>query len=111
MVRLFYFFVRLVGRNVQLREVSSAGGAKPATLSGMASRPRTECPECSRDVAVTFRGLTWRHDPPSGRTPELKSCPGSLKPVQAPAGDLLLFVSPEASATVPEPEPEPVGLF
>ena len=39
------------------------------------------------------------------------SCPGSLKPVTAPNGDLVLFVSPEASATVPEPEPEPAGLF
>lgn len=76
----------------------------------MASRPRTECPECSRDVAVTFTGLTWRHDPASGRTPELKSCPGSLKPVQAPEGALLLFVSLE-DAAAPVEMPVPVGLF
>lgn len=75
----------------------------------MASRPRTECAECGRDVAISVQGRTWRHDPASGRTPELKSCPGSLKPVTAPEGELVLFVSPEASATVPEPEP--AGLF
>jgi hypothetical protein len=78
----------------------------------MAALPRTECPVCTRDVAVTRRGLVYRHDPKGGRDPELKSCPGSLKPVQAPAGALLLFVSPEASAAVPDPEmPDPVGLF
>lgn len=60
----------------------------------MASLPRTECPVCSRDVAVTLRGLTYRHDPAEGRDPELKSCPGSLKPVQAPSGALVLFVDP-----------------
>ena len=56
--------------------------------------PRTECPICERDVAVTRRGLTYRHD---GRTRdrELRSCPGSLKPVQPPAGDPVLFVSPD----------------
>lgn len=59
----------------------------------MAALPRTACPACSRDIAVTRRGLTYRHDPASGRDPELKSCPGSLKPVQAPAGALLLFVA------------------
>lgn len=78
----------------------------------MASLPRTECPVCTRDVAVTRRGLVYRHDPKGGRDRELKSCPGSLKPVQAPEGSLLLFVSPEASATVPDPElPKAVGLF
>lgn len=56
--------------------------------------PRTECPECHRDVAVSVRGLTWRHDGPT-RDPELRSCPGSLKAVQAPAGDPVLFVSPD----------------
>lgn len=61
----------------------------------MASLPRTECPACSRDVAVTRRGLVYRHDPASGRDPELKSCAGSLKPVQAPDGELLLFVDPD----------------
>jgi len=76
----------------------------------MASLPRTGCPVCGRDVAISTTGRTWRHDPASGRTPELMSCPGSLKPVTAPAGALLLFVSPEASATVPE-LPEAVGLF
>jgi hypothetical protein len=59
--------------------------------------PRTECPEpgCGRDVAVSRKGLVYRHDPASGRTPELKSCPGSLKPVQPPTGDPVLFVAPE----------------
>lgn len=90
-------------------------GVEPwGILLPMASRPRTECPLCERDVAVTTRGLTYRHDPKSGRDPELKSCAGSLKPVQAPEGSLLLFVSPEASATVPDIEaelPEAAGLF
>ncbi|MFG2276998.1 hypothetical protein ACGFNY_45485 [Streptomyces chartreusis] len=47
----------------------------------------------------------------SGRDPELKSCAGSLKPVQAPAGDLLLFVDPEDAPTFPDGKvelPEPV---
>jgi hypothetical protein len=56
--------------------------------------PRTECPVCERDIAITRRGLTYRHDPPE-RDRELKSCPGSLKPVQAPAGDPVLFISPD----------------
>lgn len=60
----------------------------------MAALPRTECPVCTRDVAVTVRGLVYRHDPASGRDPELRSCSGSLKPVQAPKGDLVLFVDP-----------------
>jgi hypothetical protein len=78
----------------------------------MASRPRTECPACSRDVAVTFTGLTWRHDPATGRTPELKSCPGSLKPVQAPEGKLLLFVDPSDGPGVEDLAPaEAVLLF
>lgn len=79
----------------------------------MPSRPRTACPVCSRDVAITFTGLTWRHDPPTGRTPELKSCPGSLKPVQEPEGELLLFVSPERidPDEVDQPLAEVVGLF
>lgn len=78
----------------------------------MAALPRTTCPVCSRDVAVTRRGLVYRHDPASGRDPELKSCPGSLKPVQAPAGALLLFVSPDLE-DAPEREElaEVVGLF
>ena len=67
---------------------------------------------CSRDVAVTRRGLTYRHDPASGRDPELKSCAGSLKPVQAPEGVLLLFVSPEGQPAVDVTElPVAVGLF
>lgn len=67
---------------------------------------------CSRDVAVTRRGLVYRHDPASGRDPELKSCPGSLKPVQAPKGALLLFVSPEAGAVAEVEVPvEAAALF
>lgn len=77
----------------------------------MASLPRTECPVCTRDVAVTRRGLVYRHDPKGGRDPELKSCPGSLKPVQAPKGALLLFVSPDDDSPGPAPEPETVALF
>jgi hypothetical protein len=79
----------------------------------MASLPRTECPVCTRDVAVTRRGLVYRHDPKGGRDPELKSCPGSLKPVQAPAGTLLLFVSPDfEDPQVREiTQPVAVGLF
>ncbi|MER6603932.1 hypothetical protein [Streptomyces parvus] len=68
--------------------------------------PRTECPICERDVAITRRGLTYRHDPAGGRDRELKSCPGSLRPVRPPAGDPVLFVSPEDVAM-----PEPVRLF
>lgn len=70
--------------------------------------PRTECPEpgCGRDVAVSRKGLTSRHDPAGGRTAELKSCPGSLKPVQAPEGEPVLFVSAEDVVM-----PEPVRLF
>jgi hypothetical protein len=81
------------------------------SIARMASLPRTECPVCTRDVAVTRRGLVYRHDPASGRDPELKSCPGSLKPVQAPAGALLLFVSPEPVVEDQVPEAEPVALF
>ncbi|GGZ27902.1 hypothetical protein [Streptomyces nitrosporeus] len=82
----------------------------------MAALPRTECPACSRDVAVSPKGRVWRHDPASGRDPELRSCEGSLKPVAPPAGQALLFVSLEetlAAAGLPEaPEmPEPVRLF
>lgn len=78
----------------------------------MASLPRTECAVCGRDVAISLQGRTWRHDPASGRTPELMSCPGSLKPVQAPAGALLLFVSPDLEDAVDRQElAEVVGLF
>jgi hypothetical protein len=80
----------------------------------MTSLPRTECPVCTRDVAVTRRGLVYRHDPASGRDPELRSCPGSLKPVQAPAGTLLLFVSLDLEIQAPEDDvdlPLAVGLF
>jgi len=81
-------------------------------LARMARLPRTECPVCSRDVAVTRRGLVYRHDPASGRDPELKSCQGSLKPVQAPAGALLLFVSLEDDVQAAAAEPvESVLLF
>jgi hypothetical protein len=78
----------------------------------MAALPRTECPVCTRDVAVTRRGLVYRHDPKGGRDPELRSCPGSLKPVQAPAGTLLLFVSLDLEDPAEPVElPEAVGLF
>ncbi|RIH58173.1 hypothetical protein D3C59_36870 [Streptomyces sp. SHP22-7] len=60
---------------------------------------------------MTRRGLVYRHDPKGGRDPELKSCPGSLKPVQAPAGALLLFVSPDDEPSESEPEAEAVALF
>ncbi|MEU9616911.1 hypothetical protein AB0D56_36125 [Streptomyces sp. NPDC048209] len=56
-------------------------------------------------MAVTPRGLVYRHDPPE-RDRELKSCPGSLKPVAAPSGDPVLFVSVEDLVM-----PEPSGLF
>ncbi|GAA3595167.1 hypothetical protein [Streptomyces osmaniensis] len=77
----------------------------------MAALPRTACPACSRDVAITRRGLTYRHDPASGRDPELKSCPGSLKPVHAPDGELLLFVGLEDGAGVDTEPLEAVALF
>ncbi|MFJ9662834.1 hypothetical protein ACIRPR_33405 [Streptomyces griseoflavus] len=80
----------------------------------MAALPRTECPVCTRDVAVTRRGLVYRHDPKGGRDPELRSCPGSLKAVVAPAGALLLFVSPDddpAVSKILHTPPEPAGLF
>ena len=77
----------------------------------MAALPRTLCPVCSRDVAITRRGLTYRHDPASGRDPELKSCPGSLKPVQAPDGELLLFVALEDGAEDDQAPAELVALF
>lgn len=63
---------------------------------------------------MTRRGLVYRHDPASGRDPELRSCPGSLKPVVAPAGALLLFVSPDlvdAVTPIGVTLPEPAGLF
>lgn len=41
--------------------------------------PRTDCPVCKRDVAVYPIALRInRHDPASGRTEDLKSCPGSF---------------------------------
>jgi hypothetical protein len=51
-------------------------------------------------MAITRRGLTYRHDPAGGRDRELKSCPGSLEPVRAPDGEPVLFVSAEET---PEP--------
>ncbi|WP_151775796.1 hypothetical protein [Streptomyces abyssomicinicus] len=71
----------------------------------MARLPRTECPVCTRDVAVTARGLVYRHDPATGRSPDLRSCPGSLKPVQAPEGELLLFVGLEEFEDPAQPAP------
>lgn len=40
---------------------------------------RTDCPVCQRDCAVypVAMRLT-RHDPPTGRTEDLRSCPGSF---------------------------------
>lgn len=41
--------------------------------------PRTDCPNCKRDVAVyPIAQRISRHDPPTGRTADLRSCPGSL---------------------------------
>jgi hypothetical protein len=41
--------------------------------------PRTFCPACTRDVAVyPVAHRISRHDPPTGRTEDLRSCPGSL---------------------------------
>ena len=72
--------------------------------------PRTDCPECGRDVAISLKGRLWRHDPPE-RDPELRSCHGSLKPIQPPPGSLMLFVDPYAEDPAPETEPEQTGLF
>ena len=68
--------------------------------NGNTSRSRVDCPRCGRDTAVYPSGLLYRHDPASGRTPELRSCPGSLKTVREPEGELLLFVSAEPATTV-----------
>lgn len=80
----------------------------------MAHLPRTECPECDRDVAVSRKGLRWRHDGRE-RDPELRSCPGSLKPVAPPEGQAVLFVDPrDLEDTAPEDDfvmPEPRRLF
>lgn len=62
----------------------------------MPKLPRTDCPVCQRDTAILPTGLLYRHDPLGGRTADLRSCPGSLKPVEAPHGDLVLFVNPYA---------------
>jgi hypothetical protein len=56
--------------------------------------PRTPCPICARDTAILPTGLLYRHDPLGGRTPDLRSCPGSLKPVTPPYNALVLFVDP-----------------
>lgn len=74
--------------------------------------PRTECSVCGRDVAVSIKGLTWRHDPAGGRDPELRSCAGSLKPVAPPEGQAVLFVSVDDEALEDAfAMPEPAGLF
>lgn len=40
--------------------------------------PRTSCPTCKRNTAVAPKKRTLcRHDPASGRTEDLRSCPGS----------------------------------
>jgi len=80
--------------------IGTTSGKTPA----MVSLPRVDCPVCGRDTATYPSGLLYRHDPASGRTPELKSCPGSLKLVREP-GELLLFGS-----TGPGPDPAD-GLF
>lgn len=84
--------------------IGNTGGKTPT----MVSLPRVDCPECGRDTAVYPGRILYRHDPASGRTPELKSCPGSLKKVRAPKGELLLFDDPNVDW--PE-EPAPPGLF
>jgi hypothetical protein len=71
--------------------------------------PRADCPECGRDVAISLKGRLWRHDPHE-RDPELRSCPGSLTPVQPPDGTLMLFVDPYAPFGQGE-DPEQTGLF
>lgn len=74
--------------------------------------PRTECPVCQRDVAISNQGRLWRHDPASGRDPELRSCPGSLKPVAPPEGQAVLFVSVDDELSEDAfVMPEPAGLF
>lgn len=50
--------------------------------------PRTDCPICTKDVAVAPKKSTLcRHDPASGRTSDLKSCPGSHSRWQPAPGD------------------------
>lgn len=50
--------------------------------------PRTTCPTCERDVAVYPVALKVnRHDPASGRTEDLRSCPGSFARWQPGPGD------------------------
>jgi hypothetical protein len=40
--------------------------------------PRAACPACKRNTAVApVKRKLWRHDPASGRTEDLRSCPGS----------------------------------
>lgn len=75
---------------------------------------RFPCPTCGRPIALTARGLLYRHDPAGGRTPDLRSCPGSLKVVRPPAAQPVLFayVPPELAAAVePEDGVEAPGLF
>jgi hypothetical protein len=55
--------------------------------------PRTDCPVCGRDTAVSLKGRVWRHDPPE-RDPELRSCPGSFTPVDETYEHLMLFDDP-----------------
>lgn len=61
-------------------------------------------------MAVSVQGRVWRHDPPE-RDRELKSCPGSLKPVIAPEGALLLFVDPEGGPVLEDAPPSEVALL
>jgi hypothetical protein len=53
--------------------------------------PRTDCPTCTRNVAVAPKAWRlYRHDPPEG-APDLKSCPGSRTRWQPGPGEPGLF--------------------
>jgi hypothetical protein len=70
--------------------------------------PRTECPVCERDVAITSRKdrpRLYRHDPPL-RDPELRSCPGSLKVVNMASGGMLALFDVALAESENDPEQE-----
>lgn len=78
--------------------------------------PRFPCMVCGRTVAVTARGLTYRHDPPGERPPgPLVSCTGSLKMARPPEHQAVLFAYvplPLLDDVLDEPPlPESVRLF
>jgi hypothetical protein len=77
----------------------------------MSQLPRTDCPVCQRDTAILPTGLLYRHDPSGGRTPDLRSCPGSLKAVAPPYSALVLFVDPYAHIEPPDVHGAQEGLF